>query len=402
MRFGLIIAYFALLILVLVGIGAISAEEVYKIDGQTYHQRIFGFTLELPVDWMVVDEGAISPHGDYLIALGPDVPSQAMLNLNFLPVNGLTLIEFVNENLLDLETETKIDLSESRMGNVDCYISRQCMNAKQSSEFPDLTNVFARLGDHFMRAMVYSYDESEREQVLDVLDSIHFDESLREVSFLAVENHSRYGIPIITEQNSQMYLFSEDPEIRANVSSADGSEFVIFDDLTYPARFPEGEHRDLNGFRIQFYSDGRYQVDNRGKRIDVYIPDISVDAADFRMGVDMRFEGGHPLKGNGIVFRGGKSGFYLFEISQDSHFALYRFSNGFETVVEKTFAPEIQPFENNRIEVQAKGDEMLFFINGKSVRTISIEDDIDSGFVGFYVCAGSWSSFDDYYLEIYK
>jgi hypothetical protein len=402
MRFGLAIAYFALLILIFLGIGAFSAEKVYEITNQTYHQRIFGFTLELPIDWKVVDEGSVSPNGDYLIELGPDVPDETVLYLSFSPVKGLTLIELVNENILETELGEKISLTGGAIGNVDCYISRQRMNPDKSNAFPDLTNVFARTGDHFMHAIVYSYDQPERERIMKVLDSLHVDKALVEVSFLAVQNRSRYGIPIVAESNTQMYLFAEDPEIRADVSSADGSETFIFDDLTYPARFPEGEHRDLNGYRIQFYGDGRYHVDNRGKRIDVYIPDMNVDVRNFKLSVDMRFEGGHPMKGNGVVFRGGKQGFYLFEISGDCHFALYRYSGGFETIVEKEFSRKIIPYENNHLEIKTNENDISLYINGSCVDKVKVEDNVEDGFVGFYVCAGSWASFDDYCLEVFN
>ncbi len=83
MRIVFIITYFVLLIAVCAGIGALSAEEVYEREGKVYHQKIFGFNLEIPDDWHVLDKGEISNRGDYLIIIGPDYADNAKIYMSF-------------------------------------------------------------------------------------------------------------------------------------------------------------------------------------------------------------------------------------------------------------------------------------------------------------------------------
>ncbi|MBU1022818.1 hypothetical protein KKB99_00940, partial [bacterium] len=119
-----------------------------------------------------------------------------------------------------------------------------------------------------------------------------------------------------------------------------------------------------------------------------------------KIGVDIRFEGGHPMKGNGIVFRGSEEGFYLFDLSPDGFFALYHYKDGFETLLPKEFAKSAKPYEENRIELVARNNEFEFSINNETVKKIKVKDNLDSGFAGLYVCAGSWASFDNYFIEV--
>lgn len=400
MRFTYSIAYFTLLIAICIGMWAWSAEAVYDITDNVYHQRIFGFTLEIPDGWAVIDNGEISERGDYLIEIKSNHPDSAELFLSFFPVKGLSLIEFANETLFEISMSEDIELKEEKIGNLDFTRASLSMSSNPEHEFPKLILLFSRVGDHFLRAIFYSYNEDGQDEILEIIKTIQFDGKSSRISFLTVKNHWYYGTPTSTTDDSGLYLYDNDPNVMLDIENADGSETIIFDDFEYPARFPAGETSDDYGSRQQYYENGRYHVDNRAKHIDVYVPDIELDIYDFKMGVDVRFEGGHPMKGNGLVFRGSEDGFYLFDLSPDGFYALYRYKGGFETLVEKIFISNMKPYEENRIEIQAKGNEFRLYVNNKRVKKIKVEDDLSSGFAGLYICAGSWVSFDNYYIEV--
>ncbi len=401
MRITYAIAYFTLLIAICIGLGAWSAEDIYEIKDHVFHQRIFGFTLEIPDGWSITDNGQISPRGDYPIEIKSDHSDTSELYLSFFPVKGLSLIEFADEILFEISMSEDIELKEKKIGNLDCiYASISLSSSNPDNRFPELTLIFSRIGDHFLKMIYYSYNEDESNEILEIIRTIKFDDKSRKMSFLAVKNHRNYGIPTQTKSNSQLYLYDKDPSLMMGAENADGSETIIIDDFEYPARFPAGETSDDYGSRRQYYENGRYHVDNRDKCIDVYVPDINLDIRDFTMGVDIRFEGGHPLKGNGLVFRGSEDGFYLFDLSPDGFFALYRYKGGFETLVEKTFVSSMKPYQENRIEIQAGDNEFRLYVNNKRVKKMTVKDDLNSGFAGLYVCAGSWVSFDNYFIEV--
>ena len=81
------------------------------------------------------------------------------------------------------------------------------------------------------------------------------------------------------------------------------------------------------------------------------VTDMQMDIRNFHLSVDIRFEGGHPVKGNGLVFRGSEDGFYLFDLSPDGFYALYKFDGGFEIIIEKKYIKLASQYEENRIEV---------------------------------------------------
>ena len=125
-----------------------------------------------------------------------------------------------------------------------------------------------------------------------------------------------------------------------------------------------------------------------------------MDIRNFHITLDMRFEGGHPVKGNGIVFRGSEKGFYLFDLSPDGFYALYQFKSGFVNLVDKTFFKTASSYEDNHIEIEVKDNTIILSLDGREVERVTVSDDLPSGFLGLYVCAGSWVSFDNYYVEI--
>ena len=114
----------------------------------------------------------------------------------------------------------------------------------------------------------------------------------------------------------------------------------------------------------------------------------------------MRFEGGNPTKGNGIVFRGSEKGFYLFDLSPNGFYALYKYDGDFKSIQDKTLIPNVETYGENRIDVEVRGDIVRLLVNGERVKSINIDNRLDSGFVGLYVCAGSWVSFDNYWIEV--
>ena len=400
MRISFAILYFAFLIVLFTGIGSFSAEDVFDRGDDTYHQRVFGITMEIPNSWEIIDKGEISANGTYEIVIYPELSDDNELYMNFSPIKGLSLEEFANENLLELFSGDNYTLVDKEVGNLECLYASIQMSGFPNKEYPALTVLFSRAGDHYLKILFYSYDSHEFAKVNQIVETIVYDKKFKTHSFLMVQNHWRYGITNENKAVSDLYLLENDPENLVDAEKADGSETIIFDDFDYPARFPAGETTDDNGTRVQYYLEGRYHVDNRGKRLDVYIPDIDLDIHNMKIGVDIRFEGGHPMKGNGIIFRGSEKGFYLFDLSPDGFFALYYYDDSFETLLPKEFAKSAKPYEQNRIELVAINNELEFFINSKTVKKIKIEDKLGSGFAGLYVCAGSWASFDNYFIEV--
>jgi hypothetical protein len=385
---------------VIVFLTAWTSESVYQRNGQMFHQRVFGFTVQMPKDWQVMDQGEISSSGDYMISFGPNLDEEAILFFCLVPVKGLSMMEFANETMLGLELIDSMTLTEEKHGDLDCLVSTQKLSTDPAEEFPLITTVFSRIGDNYLRAFFLCGDSESQKQINDFLDSIKVADELREVSFLNVANYTQYGSPSSIVPTGEMLLYENEPDLMIDITCSDGSERMIFDDFAYPARFPEGEVADDLGYRSQYYQDGRYYVDNRKKAMDVYIPDMKMDVRNFHISLDMRFEGGHPVKGNGIVFRGGEKGFYLFDLSPDGFFALYQFKGDFVTLVDKTFFKTASSYEDNHIEIDVTDSTIILSLDGLEVKTIEVTDDLPSGFLGLYVCAGSWVSFDNYYVEI--
>lgn len=400
MRLSTLKPYILLLVAVIVFLTAWTTESVYKRTGRLFHQRVFGFTIQMPENWQVKDEGKISSSGDYMISFGPKLDEEAILYFGLFPVKGLSLMEFANETLIELELTESMTLTEEKHGDLACLVSNQKLSVDTSEEFPSVTTVFSRIGDNYMRVFFMCGDSESKKEINDFLDTIKVADELREISFLNVTNYAFYGSPNTIDATNEMLLYSNDPELMIDITSSDGSERMIFDDFAYPARFPEGEVSDEYGYRSQYYQDGRYYVDNRKKVMDVYIPDMKMDVRNFHITLDMRFEGGHPVKGNGIVFRGSEKGFYLFDLSPDGFYALYQFKGGFVNLVEKTFFKTASSYEDNHVEIEVKDDTLILSLDGLEVERVKVSDELPSGFLGLYVCAGSWVSFDNYYIEI--
>jgi hypothetical protein len=400
MRLSTLKPYILLTIAVIVFLTAWTSESVYKRSGRLFHQRVFGFTMQMPENWQVKDQGEISTSGDYMISFGPNLNEEAKLYFCLFPVKGLSLMEFANETMFELELTNSITFTEEKYGDLDCLVSNQKLSVDSSEEFPSITTVFSRIGDNYMRVFFMCGDSGSRKEINDFLDTIKVADELREISFLNVANYAQYGSLNTIDATNEMLLYSNDPELMIDITSSDGSERMVFDDFAYPARFPEGEVADEYGYRAQYYQDGRYFVDNRKKLMDVYIPDIKMDIRNFHITLDMRFEGGHPVKGNGIVFRGSEKGFYLFDLSPDGFYALYQYKGGFVNLIDKTFFKTASSYEDNHIEIEVKDNTLILSLDGRQVERATVSDDLPSGFLGLYVCAGSWVSFDNYYVEI--
>jgi hypothetical protein len=400
MRIAIVITWFALLIMIFFGIRGLSAQEVFEIKGNQFHQKIFGFELEMPQNWQVEDNGEISPTGNYLIIFGPDTSDNARLYLSFSPVKGLSLDEFASESVREVAQDQEIVFEETRIGNLDCLVGRLPMSSVPGEKYPDLTTVFFQFNDNFLEVLFFSYDKVQRDEALDTLKTMKFDLKLKELSFMAVKNYSNYGSVNSEGLSSTAPITNTENMLFGDASVCDGSENVIYDDFEYASRFPAGAHEDEYGFRLQYCINGRYHVDNRAKTVDVYIPDMQIDSRNFKASVVMRFEGGHPMKGNGLVFRGGDTGFYLFDLTPDGFYTLFNYSKGFKELEERTFTPMAKPFDDNKIAISAIDNEIEIFLNDKLLKSLKVTDEHEKGFVGLYVSAGSWVSFDDYLLEV--
>ncbi|MBU1023211.1 hypothetical protein KKB99_02895, partial [bacterium] len=195
MRVYFAILYFAFLIVLITGIGSFSAEDVFERNDDTYHQRVFGITMEIPGNWKIKDNGEVSPNGTYEIVIYPEHSDENELYLSFFPIKGLSLEEFANENLLELSSGEKYTIIEKKVGTLDCLYANIPMSSFPEKEFPALTTIFSRAGDHYMKILFYSYDSDKFAKTSQIIESTKFDQKLKTLSFLAVKDHWRYGTP---------------------------------------------------------------------------------------------------------------------------------------------------------------------------------------------------------------
>lgn len=147
------------------------------------------------------------------------------------------------------------------------------------------------------------------------------------------------------------------------------------------------------------YGNNRYHIEITTNNLVVWGL-ANRKAADFEAEVEVAQESAEPGISYGLIFRYiDHDNYYRFDISNDGFFLLTKFQNGdWNTLVDWTHSPAINPGHNNVLKVIANGPEIAIFANGQELARAT-DDTFQDGNFGFFASTfdsdHAWISFDN-------
>ena len=177
---------------------------------------------------------------------------------------------------------------------------------------------------------------------------------------------------------------------------AEGSQIFYQDDFSDTATgWPEGN----NWYDSTYYKDGRYWIESNDD--NYYVPRFgNMNLEDVILAVNIKVEQSSTDGEYGLICRYlDDDNMYMFEITQDGYYAIYKLYNGsWSPLIDYTYSSLVDALDSADIQASCIGNTLRLAVNGKLLGEVQ-DSAISAGDYGFFAGTfynkGNIVSFDD-------